>query len=396
MRRIKGTSDAYIDCKKWAETLNTRYSYNSELSSPNRKPVKITNDEYTEFGIELTNVRRLVSAKVYEELYSITQASHVYGTWNMRGLASAIGINESKMTRLREPSNGVATVVGPYEFFISGIDSGKQTSRKVPEGFYVSIEGLYKLAYYFLDRSCEKILFGEECAPIHLPNIYSCLFTQIASTPYGEARKIQPKIQTACKEKGCYMIEETADGKKENNFIYKDSKGAPVDFQGLYLKRLKEKMDDDCSTPATLFGTEVNSQLRVYSDRCFNLSNDAIAATDRAIFCDNAGNPLKSGKKKKEKEPNGTTGNLMILSIGLDMSVDYFVAPDYTKYATLLVRTNTADDEKKAKEFKLDNDERETLSSLLMVESDKERNEIISDTLCDCWMAQYNYELKNS
>lgn len=397
MKRINNTMDAYIDCEKWAETLNTRYSYNSELNSPNRIPRNSTYENYTEFSTELTNVRRLVSARVYEELYSITKAPRLYGSWNMRGLATEIGVNESKMTRLREPDEGTPTVVGPYELLINGIDAGKQVNRKVPEGFYVSVEGLYKLAYFFLDRSCEKVLFGDECAPIHLPNIYSCLFTQISAMPYAESREIQSEIQANCEAKDRYMIKGTADGFKENNFVYRNSKGAPVDFQELYIKRLKEKMEDDCSTAVTLFGTEANSQLRIYSDRCYNVTNEAIAAADKAIFCDIAGEPLKPKKKKKEeKEPLGTTGNLMILSIGLNMAVDYFVAPDYTKYNTILVRTNTPDAEKRTKEVKLDDNARKTLSALLMVENGEERDEIISDALCDCWVSQYEYELKNS
>ena len=293
--------DAYIDCEKWAETLNTRYSYNSELNSPNRIPRNSTYENYTEFSTELTNVRRLVSARVYEELYSITKAPRLYGSWNMRGLATEIGVNESKMTRLREPDEGTPTVVGPYELLINGIDAGKQVNRKAPEGFYVSVEGLYKLAYFFLDRSCEKVLFGDECAPIHLPNIYSCLFTQISAMPYAESREIQSEIQAKCEAKDRYMIKGTADGFKENNFVYRNSKGAPVDFQELYIKRLKEKMEDDCSTAVTLFGTEANSQLRIYSDRCYNVTNEAIAAADKAIFCDIAGEPLKPKKKKKEE-----------------------------------------------------------------------------------------------
>lgn len=89
-------------------------------------------------------------------------------------------------------------------------------------------------------------------------------------------------------------------------------------------------------------------------------------------------------------------GNLMILSIGLDMAVDYFVAPDYTKYSTLLARTNMPDQDKNAKEFELDDAEKKTLSALLTVDDDEARSEIISDALCDCWVAQYNYELQNS
>lgn len=78
------------------------------------------------------------------------------------------------------------------------------------------------------------------------------------------------------------------------------------------------------------------------------------------------------------------------------MAVDYFVAPDYTKYNTILVRTNTPDAEKRTKEVKLDDNARKTLSALLMVENGEERDEIISDALCDCWVSQYEYELKNS
>lgn len=141
-KRIDGI-EAFMDCKKWAEALNTRVSYNSELSTSNRKA---SNDIYTAFGIELNNVRRLVSAKVYEEMYLITKAPRMYGEWNMRSLSAAIGINESKMARLKEPDTGVATTIGPYELFIEGIDSGIQTSRKRPEGFFVPIGGLYKLA----------------------------------------------------------------------------------------------------------------------------------------------------------------------------------------------------------------------------------------------------------
>lgn len=136
-KRIDGI-EAFMDCKKWAEALNTRVSYNSELSTSNRKA---SNDIYTAFGIELNNVRRLVSAKVYEEMYLITKAPRMYGEWNMRSLSAAIGINESKMARLKEPDTGVATTIGPYELFIEGIDSGIQTSRKRPEGFLYLLVG---------------------------------------------------------------------------------------------------------------------------------------------------------------------------------------------------------------------------------------------------------------
>lgn len=391
-KRIDGI-EAFMDCKKWAEALNTRVSYNSELSTSNRKAA---NDIYTSFGIELNNVRRLVSATVYEEMYYITKAPHIFGEWNMRSLSAAIGINESKMARLKEPDTGVATTVGPYELFIEGIDSGIQTSRKRPEGFFVPIGGLYKLAYYFLNKSCERILFGDECAPIHLPNRYSCLFTQIAATPYADSLAIQKKIRTECKQRDKYMMQGTASGFKQDNFIYEGKKSGPIDFQELYVKRLKEKMEDDCSIAPTLFGTEANSQLRNYSERCYNVTNDAIEAADRAIIYDRNGKCLKSESKKKKQEPNGTMGNLMILSIGLDMAVDYFVAPDYTKYSTLLARTNMPDQEKNAKEYELDDAEKKTLSALLIVDDDEERSEIISDALCDCWVAQYTYELKNS
>ena len=175
MRKKDSAVNAYIDCNKWATKLNTRFSSAKKSEKLNYKEML---GIYAEFSDELTLVRRLVSARVYEELFAITKMPRVYGEWNVKQIGAEIGMDATKMSRLKEPEDGALTSVGPFELRISPPADGKQT-RRLPEGFYASVEGLYKTSYFFLDKSCEKVLFGDECAPIHLPHNYSSLFSQI-------------------------------------------------------------------------------------------------------------------------------------------------------------------------------------------------------------------------
>lgn len=390
MRKKDSAVNAYIDCNKWATKLNTRFSSAEKSEKLNYKEML---GIYAEFSDELTLVRRLVSARVYEELFAITKMPRVYGEWNVKQIGAEIGMDATKMSRLKEPEDGALTSVGPFELRISPPADGKQT-RRLPEGFYASVEGLYKTSYFFLDKSCEKVLFGDECAPIHLPHNYSSLFSQISAVPFSDSLRIQVKIKEMCKQYEQYMVRETADGKKPENYVYADSAGAPIDFQELYIKRLNEKMENDCCNASSLFGEDASAPFKNMAIRCFSVPVDTFEKSDRAIFFDKNGTLMRPEKKSGKKEPMGTTGNLMMLSIGLDTAVDYFISPDYTKYSTLLARTNVLDKSGNEREFTLDEGMRSALSSILMISDDNDRSEVVAEALCDCWMAQYSEEIR--
>ena len=302
MRKKDSAVNAYIDCNKWATKLNTRFSSAEKSEKLNYKEML---GIYAEFSDELTLVRRLVSARVYEELFAITKMPRVYGEWNVKQIGAEIGMDATKMSRLKEPEDGALTSVGPFELRISPPADGKQT-RRLPEGFYASVEGLYKTAYFFLDKSCEKVLFGDECAPIHLPHNYSSLFSQISAVPFSDSLRIQVKIKEMCKQYEQYMVRETADGKKPENYVYADSAGAPIDFQELYIKRLNEKMENDCCNASSLFGEDASAPFKNMAIRCFSVPEDTFKKSDRAIFFDKNGTLMRPEKKSGKKEPMGT------------------------------------------------------------------------------------------
>ena len=99
MRKKDSAVNAYIDCNKWATKLNTRFSSAEKSEKLNYKEML---GIYAEFSDELTLVRRLVSARVYEELFAITKMPRVYGEWNVKQIGAEIGMDATKMSRLKE------------------------------------------------------------------------------------------------------------------------------------------------------------------------------------------------------------------------------------------------------------------------------------------------------
>lgn len=108
MRKKDSAVNAYIDCNKWATKLNTRFSSAEKSEKLNYKEML---GIYAEFSDELTLVRRLVSARVYEELFAITKMPGVYGEWNVKQIGAEIGMDATKMSRLKEPEDGALTSV---------------------------------------------------------------------------------------------------------------------------------------------------------------------------------------------------------------------------------------------------------------------------------------------
>lgn len=153
-------------------------------------------------------------------------------------------------------------------------------------------------------------------------------------------------------------------------------------------------MENDCCNASSLFGEDASAPFKNMAIRCFSVPVDTFEKSDRAIFFDKNGTLMRPEKKSGKKEPMGTTGNLMMLSIGLDTAVDYFISPDYTKYSTLLARTNVPDKSGNEREFTLDEGMRSALSSILMISDDNDRSEVVAEALCDCWMAQYSEEIR--
>lgn len=368
----------YMDAEMWRNRMridNTK-KINDSLALSDKEDRNI----YKEFAEELFRVRQFVSAFIYESL----QKTSLTG----KQIKQQLDLSAERYTRMKEPSSGEETIVGNYTFNTS-LTETDNSSRKRPEAFFINLKQLYRLGYYILNRSCQSILLGTEDV-VRLPNIYNCLFSQYAATPRKMASRIGKTILTECKRNVAYFGTATMNGNSDSDHCittYKD--GSPVDFQEIFTQRLRETIEDKCCYYENIFGSDANNILRKQAKRCLRVDTERNREVFESFLPTKNGEAIEDERLVIEPLDVCTISNLMILSMFISTAVDYYVAPDYTRYAPLLIRTNEAQEgSKKPKEVKIGKEETKLLSALLLCDPEV-KSDILSSTLSDLWLAQY-------
>lgn len=365
----------YMDAKKWREIMRVESTKKIDVTIPSSD--KEDKENYKVFADEISRVRQFISAYLYNEL----QETSLTGKQIMQFL----DLRAERYARMKEPPSGEEVIVGNYAFNSTTMAA----RRKSPEALYITLEQLYKLGYYIFNRSCQSILLGTEDA-IRLPNIYNCLFSQYGDTPRRLASKIGRTIQSECKGNAAYLGTATMSGESESkHFISMRKNKQPVDYQEIFIDRLREKIEDRCCFYGNIFGTDANNIARKMAKRCFKLDTKRNREVFESFLPTKNGEIIEDDRRTVEPTDACTISTLMILSMLTGTAADYYVAPDYTRYAPLLMRTNEIDEiTKKPVEVELDKEERNILSALLLCDN-QVKDDIISSMLSDLWLAQY-------